>query len=554
MVEPILSPRTSPLPQGPRLATAIVFCFAFLAPAACLAQQRTRLVNQESPLSDVRYGPGALAMVISADGSTCAVVYRTGDGFEVMDGYPGFSYDGLAPGMPLLTPDGNHCAYVGRRHLLDGTPNRWFVVFDGAESVPFPYVNVDSPVFSPDGSRLAAVVEGADGKDVRVFMAPPPPPATAPAAGPATEPTDWWKTPLVPEKPHGDVPKLASEPGPLFDEIASGSLKFSPDGRHLAYSARRDRKWRVVVDGKDAGGAYDIVGVPKFCESGALLGYVGRRDGKSVAVTVPMGVAGAVAAEGRPHDSILEGSLAFSFDGRQVAYAAGRPGAMNIYLDGAEVVLAAPPPAGAAAMFEQVAAGSLRFSADGSRFAFAASRGEEWFVVVDGVEGPHYLGIDPTTLAFSLNGKRLAYVGEGLVRDGLTRTARFVVVDGVTQAVYDRIPAPPVFSPNGSRCAYVAQRGDQSFIVVDGMEGKPYVCLRGRPVLSIDGSRCAITAVADDPDHRFHAVEEVPRNPSDPSAGARLIFDQSREFPSLSGAKQAAPVKLLLVEERVAPE
>ena len=74
-----------------------------------------RLVNQESPLADVRYGPGAIALVISADGSNFASVYRAGGAFAVIDGYPGVSYDELAPGMPLLTPDGEHCAYVGRR-------------------------------------------------------------------------------------------------------------------------------------------------------------------------------------------------------------------------------------------------------------------------------------------------------------------------------------------------------------------------------------------------------------------------------------------------------
>jgi hypothetical protein len=63
-----------------------------------------------------------------------------------------------------------------------------------------------------------------------------------------------------------------------------------------------------------------------------------------------------------------------------------------------------------------------------------------------------------------------------------------------------------------------------------------------------------MTAVADDPDNRFLAVEEVPRSPSDPAAGARLIFDRSPDFRSLSPQRQTNPVKLLLVEERVSPE
>jgi len=543
---------------------AVILCVVLPTSARCFGQQRTRLINQESALADLHYGQGTVALVMSADGSRSVSVLCDGKAFSIDDGYPGFFYDELAPGMPLLSANGRHCAYVGRREIT--VSNCWFVVFDGAESIPFPYVNMDSPVFNRDGSRLAVVVEGSDGNYVRVFSAPPasPAPAPVPATQPATRAidssTEWWraraKDPLVPLKPQGDLPKLESEPGPLFDDISTSSLRFSPDGRHLAYAARHDKSWRVILDGNDSGGVYDAVGRPGFCGSGALLGYVARREGKSVVVTVPVGVAGAVGSEGQPLDSIDKDSLTLSFDGRHLAYAAGKPGAMSVYLDGVEIRPVAGLPA-VAAPFDRVAAGSFVFCPDGSRFAFAASRDGQWFVVLDGVEGRHYIGISQTRPVFSLNGKRLAYVAEVLVADADGRpahTKRCVVVDGVQQRIYDRIVASPGFSSDGRRCAYVAERGRDSFIVVDGMEGKPYGCLRGRPVLSIDGSRCAITAVADDPDNRFHAVEEVPRDPSDPSAGARLIFDRSAYFGALSPAQQTNPVKLLLVEERVGPE
>jgi hypothetical protein len=89
---------------------------------------------------------------------------------------------------------------------------------------------------------------------------------------------------------------------------------WSRDGR-LAYAARRGASWVVVVDGRELpGGAADGAGDPVFSPDGRRLAYLVRRGRASIAVV-----------DGREHrfDLTLEGSLAFSADGRRWAVIAG---------------------------------------------------------------------------------------------------------------------------------------------------------------------------------------------------------------------------------------
>src|SRR6185436_7438542 len=116
------------------------------------------------------------------------------------------------------------------------------------------------------------------------------------------------------------------------------------------------------------------------------------------------------------------------------------------------------------------------------------------------------------SLVNSPDGQRLAYVaGIGkylappnrpwrLTRhplvwaEGVDKSKRFVVVDGVGGRAYEAASAP-VFSPDGKHVAYKAKEGKRWFVVLDGQEQKGFDALgSGKIVFSADSRRMAYVA------------------------------------------------------------
>ena len=118
-----------------------------------------------------------------------------------------------------------------------------------------------------------------------------------------------------------------------FSSWISESFTISPDGRRVAYWAKKDNKLSVVVDGEE-GKLYDRVSV-----------------------------------------------LIFSPDGKRVAYGAGMGDKWMVVVDGAEGKL-----------YDGIRRGGPIFSPDGKRVAYGARIGDKWMVVVDGAEGKLYWG------------------------------------------------------------------------------------------------------------------------------------------------------------------
>ncbi|HYL11749.1 MAG TPA: hypothetical protein VEV41_01865 [Terriglobales bacterium] len=89
-------------------------------------------------------------------------------------------------------------------------------------------------------------------------------------------------------------------------------------------------------------------------------------------------------------------------------------------------------------------------------------------MVVDGKAGAKYDAIGEGAPIFSPDGKRVAYAAQKGAK-------LFVVVDGKAGAEYDTIGGGTlVFSPDGKRVAYGARKGANWLVVVDGQEGAEY--------------------------------------------------------------------------------
>ena len=131
-----------------------------------------------------------------------------------------------------------------------------------------------------------------------------------------------------------------------------GTPVFSADGKRVAYVARKDEKWLVVLDGRP----------------------------------------------GPEYDEIMEGLPVFSPDGKRVAYAAMKDEKWLLVLDGR-----------AEPGVRRIMAGTPVFSPDGKRARLRRQERGKWFVVLDGQPGPEYDGIMAGTPVFSPDGKRCAY-------------------------------------------------------------------------------------------------------------------------------------------------
>src|SRR5438105_2168234 len=137
--------------------------------------------------------------------------------------------------MPVFSEDGRHYAYTAGP--LPAKGGKMFLVADGREyDDGVSGFMTESPRFSPNGQRFAYVATAEPKKFVVL---------------------------------NGKKDRAYTE---------TGDLIFSPDSKHLAYSAQRDGKWCIVNDGTE-GPLYDVVGksMPIFSPDSKHLAYVAKR-------------------------------------------------------------------------------------------------------------------------------------------------------------------------------------------------------------------------------------------------------------------------------------
>lgn len=353
--------------------------------------------------------------------------------------------------MPCITLGASgRIAYVARRGERD------VLVIDGRQHAA--YDRIQTIVASPDGERLALQV--FDGWCEQVVV-------------------DGTSLPYA-RAPRG-IPHSA-----MFD--------FSRDGRHFAYLSREG--W--VIDG--------ALVTEADAEMRAVLETFTRPDRRFGDLYAP------VASEPR----MLEGyqvlrELRRDFVGPVVAtlVADTQPGMMRIWVNGAftpayrfNPVCWAPTATGIACA---VRADGQEFvwadgvegpryaeitklvsSADGRRLAYIATSGGDMVVVCDGVASPPYEMVEPSSLCFSQDGRRLSY--QARIHSYGSRyghPSTHYVIDGKAGPGFN-YASPVIFAPTGDHW-YTAHKDAEYGVVINGQAGAWYDEIYGTPAMDDTG-------------------------------------------------------------------
>ena len=179
--------------------------------------------------------------IFSPDSKRFAYIAETGGKTHtVIDGQEGMRYYQI--GALIFSPDSKHIAYIAT-----DTDGNVFPVVDGQEGKR--YYNVHSVIFAPGSKNIAYIATNTDGKIFAV---------------------------------------VDGQEGKPYYDIDASSLTFSPDGKYVAYVAKKRRKMFVVVNDSE-GNLYDSIILTGFggrivFDNNNNLRYLAVRDDKIYSV------------------------------------------------------------------------------------------------------------------------------------------------------------------------------------------------------------------------------------------------------------------------------
>lgn len=225
----------------------------------------------------------------------------------------------------------------------------------------------------------------------------------------------------------------------------------SADGRHcLAVESLPDHRARVYLDGKVVA-EYDGIR-----EAKAMLGPNGKRWACRFITTDYSQVFVIDGAQQSDKIGVFFSAMAFSPDGKRLAYLAEQGDRRFVMLDGKK-----GPELGSEAVLDE-----LVFSPDGKRLAYDVRGENPDYVMLDGKPGPGYANV--YGLEFSSDSKRFLYTAER--EDGM----KVVVLDGKAGQAHDDIYPGPIFSPDGRHVAYCGRDRGKCRVYLDGKPGPEY--------------------------------------------------------------------------------
>lgn len=294
--------------------------------------------------------------------------------------------------------------------------------------------------------------------------------------------------------------------GGVYDDI--GSMRFSADRQHLAFTAKRDSKWVLVVDGQERTKPYGP-------EMDDFITWRISKDRAHVAVAASIDKHWTWIVDGRPCPGFdVVSDIAFTSDWQHHAYAGAnsRTGAAKSRIAGTLVEdgKATADYAGSGfgtgvlgamfGSFSYMMTGVRAFAADfhglsnpqytpDGKLVYAARRAEgEVVVFTGGMPGPAFENV-VSPIVFSRDGRHLVYVA--------SRGGAFVEVRDHEAGIASPAPgAEPgvgflALSPDGQHLAYEVVRGGSSYrggntsrahrhVVIDGRDGPDYDALDTR--------------------------------------------------------------------------
>lgn len=323
------------------------------------------------------------------------------------------------PYKDVTDPFSNQDGIVGYA-AFDG--EKWMLIFDGKKISSYDDISDADPTTDPSGKSFAFKAANIPDKN----------------------------NPLATESFHViDGKKQKS-----YNSVTRG--KYSPKGGHFAYIAldidRNNNKYMgyVVSDGKEFGPYDDIRGNIEFSPDGKKLAFTAKKDNEWFMV-----IDGKESAPSEKMPSVF----VFSSDGSHYAYSVIRNGKNLLILDGKESKL----PEGTNIRY-------IEFSPDDTRLAYSLAQngfsGKE-YVIIDNKQENEYDGV--WGLEFSPDNKNFAYTGK-------KQNQESVIINGKEEKWYDIKQKPYAggiyvqFSPDSKHYAYVARTENGNVIVLDGKE------------------------------------------------------------------------------------
>jgi hypothetical protein len=296
-------------------------------------------------------------------------------------------------------------------------------------------------------------------------------------------------------------------------------LALSFDGKHVAYSSHRDKRGRVVLDGRKVAECDDCMfdddidghGDMNFSPDGKHLTYVTKKIGIKYALRrvvvdtesgqEDFGQGNFLSPQAGVSSSAFQNCLRFEYDMDWETFSPDRKHVACTHRQGKKFSVVVDGQEGAAYddllsralqfQFDQVlynkytdkrwvfeaevnqpcSLRSLCFSQDSMHFAYAAKKGGMWVIVLDGKEVGEYSELGPGSPSFSPDGKHIAVT----TRLGGSRSPWQVVIDGHAGPMFASV-LNPGFSPDSKQIAYIAakERSIKYSLVVDDRPGPEY--------------------------------------------------------------------------------